>query len=284
MRHHNIQLITRYLKPYMRIYLGRYGNRQPQRLILMYHGISSKHQYNCVTQSLFREQLIWLKQHYSVIPLTSMVKKLEAEPANKENIASITFDDGYRNFAEFAVPILEENECHATLFVPTAKVGLYNDWDAGHPMFEQMKIMTYEQLRSLPESLVEIGSHGLSHVRLDNLCPFVLEREIIDSQIELEQNIGRPVTLFSFPFGVYPFQDSDNVQYLLSSCYRAACTSRWGRHNSVRNLYALRRIGIWETDSFTDFIEKHLGLYDWMICKEYIGFFIKNLRHLCSGI
>ena len=122
------------------------------------------------------------------------------------NLASITFDDCYVNFAEFALPILQECKLRATIFLPTGKVGYYNDWDEGMSGFHKMGIMSYDMLRRLSEQTVEVGSHGIAHVPLDHLSRNDLEKEIVQSRIEIEQNIGRPVRFFAFPFGVYPFK------------------------------------------------------------------------------
>jgi hypothetical protein len=68
------------------------------------------------------------------------------------------------------------------------------------------------------------------------------------------------------------------MEFLAS--YRAACTGWWGRHNSLKDLYALRRIGIWDSDSFGDFIDKLEGNYDWLVAKEKIGRFYRFIPSL----
>lgn len=247
-----------------------------QRIILIYHGISKRPQFNCVIRDLFRDQIAWLKENYSVVPLFKLIESLTSQEINKYNLVSITFDDGYVNFAEFAVPILEEYDCHATVFVPSGKVGHFNDWDENNSGFHKMEMMSYEQLRQLPEKIVEIGSHGISHTALDQLSFDDIEREIVISRLEIEQMIGRPIRFFAFPFGRY-FNSHQSYKKLLSSYY-GACTSWWGRFNSLKDIYSLRRIGIWESDSFEDFLDKLQGNYDWLEVKEKIGRFCKLIK------
>ena len=277
-----IKAITGFLEPFVRITKRLQHRKIGQRVVVMYHGVSRSPQFNCITQDLLREQISCLKKRYSVVPLSTLVENLiSLSPPNQSDFAAITFDDGYVNFAELALPVLQEYSCHATVFVPTGKVGSYNDWDEGMSGFHKMAIMSYRILRQLPEDFVEIGSHGISHVPLDHLPPNESEREIVESRLEIEQNIARPVQFFAFPFGAYPlgkkFTSYDKKGHFLGG-YGAACTSWWGRFNSKNDIYRLRRIGIWDSDSLTDFISKLDGYYDWLEGKERIGRFFKMMR------
>jgi peptidoglycan/xylan/chitin deacetylase (PgdA/CDA1 family) len=250
----------------------------------MYHGISKTPKSNCITVSTFHEQLSWLKEKYTVVPLSVLVNAIK-EPlsGNPSDLASITFDDGYTNFAELALPLLQEYQLHATLFVLAGKIGCYNDWDETMNGFQRMEIMPYSMLSQLPENVVEVGSHGLSHIPLGTQPYEIIEREIVQSRVEIEQNIGRPVKFFAFPFGVYPFKYRSKLYDTMNNFiggYSAACTSWWGRYNALKDINMLRRITIWDSDSFADFRDKLQGSYDWLEKKERIGRYYKILRNI----
>jgi peptidoglycan/xylan/chitin deacetylase (PgdA/CDA1 family) len=251
------------------------------KTILTYHGISGSSRFNCISPELFRRQLVWLRKHYRVVPLSDLVLSLTDEARNAAHLVAITFDDGYANFAEFALPLLEEQGFHSTVFVPSGKVGSYNDWDEGTLGFEKMPLLTYEQLVCLPERLVEIGSHGISHRRLDLLSADTAERELLDSRRDLEEGTGRRVRFFSFPHGACPQRWEDpgggNGNSPLSE-YSAVCTTRWGRFNSPDTIFSLRRVGVWDSDSFEDYMDKMGGCYDWLAAKEGVGRLIRGMR------
>jgi len=218
-----------------------------------------------------------------------MVKELETESAVRCNLASITFDDGYVNFAELALPILDEYDCHSTIFIPSGKVGHYNDWDEYNSDFNKMQIMSYDQLIRLKKDRLEIGSHGISHTPLNTLSHEEILKEIIYSKNELEQKLGIEVNLFSFPYGIYPVGSSPNFfryKDVVQSTYRGACTSWWGRHNKSQNIFRLMRVGIWDSDNLETFIDKLVGAYDWIILKEKLGCFIKQyfLQNISNSI
>ena len=283
MKHQTIRFITSLLKPALVFSHLKFNKNSKQRIIIIYHGISKKPQFNCVTIELFREQMSWLSERYLVVPLYEFVEDLDYETKGASDLISITFDDGCVNFADLALPILEQHGYHATIFVPSGKIGSYNDWDESKIGFQKMPIMSFEQLRQLPEKMVEIGSHGVSHIALNLLPVDGAAREIIESKMKLEQGVGRQIRFFAFPFGLYPFGHYFNFhrsgKRLLAS-YRAACTTWWGRYNSPKDLYCLRRIGIWDSDSFGDFADKLQGKYDWVVLKEKIGRLYRSIPRL----
>ncbi len=68
----------------------------------------------------------------------------------------------------------------------------------------EWRLMNKEQVKELSGSgLIEIGSHGYSHVNLANIEEDFAEKEIIESKNLIEETIARPVISFSFPDGNY---------------------------------------------------------------------------------
>jgi len=89
--------------------------------ILNYHRIcpdndmSKPNNELVVSASKFKEQLIFLKKNYNLVSLDNL---LDFEKNNKFNI-SITFDDGYKDNLSYALPILNELNVPATIYVIT---------------------------------------------------------------------------------------------------------------------------------------------------------------------
>lgn len=67
---------------------------------------------------LFAQQLDVLAQHFRVLPLVDAIEGLRrgALPARA---ACITFDDGYADNVEVALPLLQQRQIHATFFIAT---------------------------------------------------------------------------------------------------------------------------------------------------------------------
>jgi peptidoglycan/xylan/chitin deacetylase (PgdA/CDA1 family) len=112
----------------------------------------------------------------------------------------LTFDDGYRDFAGTAWPILRRNGFSAHVFVVTDKVGGRADWDAafGPPA----PLMTWRQIAELAAEGVTFGSHLASHRAADTLTSDALLGEAARSRAALEKALGGTMTTVCPPYGV----------------------------------------------------------------------------------
>jgi peptidoglycan/xylan/chitin deacetylase (PgdA/CDA1 family) len=75
-----------------------------------------------VTDSVFEQCLLFFKQHYNVIGLSRLAAALDQKPL-PERALLITFDDGYSDNEEFALPLLRKHGLPAVLFLTTDFVG-----------------------------------------------------------------------------------------------------------------------------------------------------------------
>lgn len=89
--------------------------------ILNYHRISSDTEHLkekdelTVSVSKFKQQLTFLKKNYHFVPLDDFIK---FEKSERKKI-SITFDDGYKDNLIYALPVLNELNIPATIYIVT---------------------------------------------------------------------------------------------------------------------------------------------------------------------
>jgi glycosyltransferase involved in cell wall biosynthesis/peptidoglycan/xylan/chitin deacetylase (PgdA/CDA1 family) len=86
--------------------------------VLGYHRVGTAAQDGgpgLVAPDRFRAQLRWLKARYDVVPVGEAFAAMRAG-GRRRPMASLTFDDGYRDNVATALPILLEEGCHATLY------------------------------------------------------------------------------------------------------------------------------------------------------------------------
>ena len=233
-------------------------------VILLYHSIGpvDKDDYLKlrVDKDNFNRQMEYLYENkYSVVPLTEMINKLNLgrETENKKFI-SITFDDGYADNIEFAVPVLKKYGFSATIFITT---GYLDEEGRRDKYWDKWGYLTTEDIRRLISSGFEIGSHSLSHGHLTSLDDASIRREISDSKRTLEGLTNNKVTLFSYPHGAFNKRVEDALK---GEGYSAACTSITGFNNNKSNVFELKRIEIRGGDSPEDFINKIDGYYNWL--------------------
>ena len=230
---------------------------------MMYHGIGGP---DGVTPDAFERQLEALAKRRRIVPLIDAVDSLGR--AESGDLAAITFDDGYRDFAEFALPILCAKRLHATLFVPAGWIGKRNGWDADRP---QRQILSIRELRELDPGTVTVGAHGLTHTRLLRLQAKTLHAETATARTILEDACGRAVTLYAYPYGQRDDFDMAAERAVRDAGFIAACSTIFGRSSRPDERFRLRRVGIGPQSSLT-MVERMLdGAYDWTILKESLG-------------
>jgi len=240
-------------------------------MIVMYHGIGGP---DGVDPNEFVAQLELLRARRTVIPLRELGNALSDPEAS--DLAAVTFDDGYVDFAELAMPTLRKLQMHATLFVPAGRIGESNIWDSGErPM---RRIMDERELRDLDPEVVEIGGHGFSHCRMSGLPTNALERETADCRRVLEDTLGRAVELFAYPYGQRDDFDSAAEKAVEQAGFSLACSTCFGRNNHEAGRYRLNRVGIEPSDNLTAVASKFDGAYDWVRWKEKAGYRLRGIR------
>ena len=180
----------------------------------------------------------------------SLGEALEAtrngEPGRR---VALTFDDGYADFREHAMPLLERYGMTATVYVVTGRLGRTNDWDADAP---QVPLMTADDARAAVAAGHEVGSHGHTHHRLTHADPEQLLAEVAGSRAVLEDVLQRRVGGFCFPYGSH---DDAAVAAVEAAGYDYACAA--GRHGGT-DLLRLPRYYVGQRDGALRLVFKEL--------------------------
>jgi peptidoglycan/xylan/chitin deacetylase (PgdA/CDA1 family) len=90
--------------------------------VLNYHRVNSDREpfgLLPVTPKEFESQIQYLKRHYQILPLKSLLHRADDQGDLPTRCIAITFDDGYLDNYQFAFPILKRNGVPATLFAVT---------------------------------------------------------------------------------------------------------------------------------------------------------------------
>ena len=150
-----------------------------------------------VDPGTFEEQMEYLALHRHVV---SVSDTLAADSHHlPRGTVAITFDDGYRSVYELALPVLERLRLPATVFVPTAYVGGFNEWeDAGR---EPLAVMTSEELEDAEARGLAVESHGHRHIDLAASEPDEIRRDLGMSLEVLAGIVKRPVRFLAYPYG-----------------------------------------------------------------------------------
>ena len=207
------------------------------RFVVSFHGVAAARR-DSVDRELqpsfsaheLRTALRWIRRRFDFLTPDELL-------AGGRPGVLLTFDDGYANHHDTALPVLEELDAPAVFFVTTQHVTEPRDWlpairkliarrwptvehvpnDLALDYYDGMSSTQLEKCARHP--LIEIGSHTLSHPFLSRCDDASLERELVQSKATLESWTDREVRLFAYPTGDY---DRRVAEATRSAGYRAA--------------------------------------------------------------
>jgi peptidoglycan/xylan/chitin deacetylase (PgdA/CDA1 family) len=169
----------------------------------MYHSVSdapsAAMRALSVHPEVFAAQLRYLRrQGFSGLTFGELCQRRRAGQPLPARPVVLTFDDGYADLAEEALPMLIEQGFPATVFVTTGWLHDAGRYAAGTP---PDRMLSWVQLEQLSAAGVEIGAHSHSHVELDQISGPRLRAELAESRHLLEDRLGRPVCSLAYPYG-----------------------------------------------------------------------------------
>ena len=269
-----VSLVYYVLRGIWRCLLRLAGRSSAQRLtVLYYHGVLPGE------RTAFARQMETLRRAARVFP-TSYRGRL---PPGKKCVA-ITFDDAFASVAENAVPELVKHSFHATIFVPVGWLGRAPGWameqdalarrSAAGPEVTEL-VMSSDDLKALPASLVSLGSHSMTHPPISALDAERARTEIADSRQQLAELSGREIVEFSFPYGDY---NASALAMCRAAGYQVAYSIKPQEVDPSASELLRGRTKVDLSDSPIEFYLKFNGAYEW---SGYAALVMKALRWAC---
>ena len=209
-----------------------------------------------VTRDQFRAHLEALLA--SDAELVSLDRGLDLLAGDGRRRVAITFDDGFRDTATHAAPLLEEYGLTGTVYLPTAVI----DGEVGYSWYRgvQPPALGWDEVEVLAQKgVLDFQAHSRTHPALPALERADAEEEILRPRQEIESRTGRPVTSFCYPAGLYTPREAELV---MSAGYRAAVTTRAGVNAPGSSPAELSRTMIGWRDGLRLFEAKLAGALD----------------------
>jgi peptidoglycan/xylan/chitin deacetylase (PgdA/CDA1 family) len=225
--------------------------------VLGYHSISDEGRDGTLRWSVspgdFDEQMALIRER-GHIPLTvsRYAAVLRGQALLPPRPVLITFDDGFADLAETALPVLLRYGLTATAYVITSRLGVT-------PSPGSDPALDWDGLRELRAHGMEIGSHSRTHHALDCLRPRELHPEIARSRRELEDGLQAPVWTFAYPYGYHSPAVRRAVQ---EAGYSSACGVKNALSHEEDDVFAIARVLI-ERDTGTAGLDTLLDGHGW---------------------
>jgi peptidoglycan/xylan/chitin deacetylase (PgdA/CDA1 family) len=225
--------------------------------ILFYHRVSDDRDELAVSPRNFRRQMDYLAtESYRVVDVLEALALLDHDGPWRRTIG-LSFDDGFLDVAEQALPILAERGFRATVFVAPAVV---DGWATFSWYRSQPPLLGWDEVVDLDrEGTLRFEAHSLTHPNLLALRGTAAWEEINGSKLSLEARLGRPVLAFSYPSGLFGARERGLVT---AAGFRVAVSCEPGINSGGTDRFALRRRQIDRRDGLLDFRAKVEGGHD----------------------
>lgn len=189
----------------------------------------------------FSAQMDYLYKHgYTTVSLYDLVYALALGAPLPEKAIVLTFDDGYRSLADYAVPVMERYGYTGTIFVIT------DFMDSGLDAY-----LTWPQAEQLYAQGWKIEPHTKSHQDLAGRNRGFQLYEIAGSMQTVAAHIGTQPRFLSYPAGKY---DDVTLKLARELNLWGAVTEHAGRIHTLSTLYTLTRIRVVGQGSMQDFV------------------------------
>jgi len=208
--------------------------------ILMYHAFGDDVPEGmnpdlCVRPCAFDKQVALMKRRgYTFVTMAELIQQAHSSSCGLKSPHSVkcialTFDDGFADNAEIALPILRKHQAKATIYISQK-----SDISAA-------RMLSDAHLKMLAvDPLIELGAHTLNHVNLTRVDAATAEQEIAGSKAYVESYTQRPCVSFAYPYGRFT---DETVEILKRLGFRSAVTVKKG-FAPLTDPFRIRRTGV----------------------------------------
>lgn len=214
-------------------------------MVLYYHRIADDRANPwTVSNAMFVRQIRWLRERFDFISLGDAQQRIR-RGYNPQPCVSITFDDGYADNCQQAIPRLIKERIPCTYFVTLENVLKEAPFSHDLVMGRRFAPNTLEQLRAMVAAGIEIGAHAYTHTDLGPITdPRLLRYEVATAKEELQAALGGPVRYFAFPFGHYANLNPAAFALAREAGYAGVCSAYGGFNFPGDDPFHLQRIPV----------------------------------------
>lgn len=189
--------------------------------ILMYHSIADAPGPTSMAPARFAAQMQALAlSGLPVISLDRLAAARKGGPALPPRSVILTFDDGFRDFAEVAWPLLRDRGWPVCVYLPTGPLGGHETWrgraDPPRPL------MGWQTIERLAGEGVTFGAHTVSHPDLLALDPAARLAELQQSRDAIAARLGQAPRHFAPPYG----RADAALRTMLAGLFETSCGTR----------------------------------------------------------
>jgi peptidoglycan/xylan/chitin deacetylase (PgdA/CDA1 family) len=214
-------------------------------MVLYYHRIADDRANPwTISPAMFLRQIQWLRERFDFISLEDAQQRIR-RGYNPQPCISITFDDGYAENCQQAIPWLIKHRIPCTYFVTVQNVLQEEPFSHDLVMGHRFAPNTLEQLQAMAAAGIEIGAHAYTHCDLGTMVDHrLLRHELATAKQDLEAALARPVRYFAFPYGLPANLNPAAFVLAKEAGYHGVCSSYGGFNFPGDDPFHLQRIPV----------------------------------------
>jgi peptidoglycan/xylan/chitin deacetylase (PgdA/CDA1 family) len=203
-------------------------------MILMYHKVDLEdHTVWWVNVDNFYRQMKEIKSK-------KVVYLDDYDPKNPQHVV-ITFDDGYTNILQYALPIMEKFNYPFEIFIIGNYIGKQNSWDLNEPITQ---ICSVADLVEIVKRGGRLQWHTKSHLNLGKIRDVNLIRSEFNIPKKLKKIDPKGFKWFAYPYGIF----SDEVISVVKKKFYGAVSCADGNNYE----YQITRLAVKNDTTFSN--------------------------------
>lgn len=220
---------------------------RPGPRILIYHqvGAGLGRQME-VTVPNFEFQVQWMLDEGSIVSLDEAIARAGEPEAHR--LFVVTFDDGYRDVFDVALPTLSAAGIPFTVYVTTEPV----ESGVASTPGGRANPLTWDQLAQMASMGATIGAHTHTHPDLRDIPAHAAREELDASNRLIEARLGIRPEHFCYPYGYW----SETAEPAIRERYRTATLGAGPPVTASSDPYRIHRVPIQLSDSRFFFVRK----------------------------
>jgi len=199
--------------------------------IFVYHRFGdTRHLSTNTSIEVLKKQFDYFKRHgFEVIPLSKLVKTLNAGQPVSDKWIVLTIDDSFKSFYTNGLPVFKAYGYPFTLFVYTKAS------EAGYGDF-----MTWDQINEA-KRYGELGFHSHTHPHMVSQSDDTLKKEFEMGLALMQKRTGETPKYFAYPYGEYDARVKRMAKHF---GFDAIINQNVGAVSEASDLYDLDRIAL----------------------------------------
>ena len=162
-------------------------------MVLYYHRVADTHPVAwSLSNQQFKAHINWLEDHFDLVTLEEVQRRMR-EGSDTPSI-HLTFDDGYAENCQKALPLLIERSIPCTYFVTLDNIANNQPFVHDENVGGSFPVNTVQELKDLSKNGIEIGAHTRHHPSMGHVKDLAtIYDEIVAARRELEQLVEQRI-------------------------------------------------------------------------------------------